>query len=149
MNKLILLMCLIFIGTSHLSAQPTADSTEVPPQNFFRRSGKDLKYMGLSIWETYKRPFSWKKKEWLTFGAVVGGSALIAVTLDEPVYDFFKDRQSHAMDKFNDIGFILNKNKADHRCLSSSKRSKTDRCAKDCIGSLRYKAAGKSPARRM
>ena len=107
MKKLTILICLILSGTLNSYAQNLTDSINVPPQNFFRRSGKDLKYMGLSIWETYKRPFSWKKKEWLTFGTVMGGSTLIAVTLDEPVYDYFKDRQTEAMNKFTEIGFIL------------------------------------------
>ena len=45
--------------------------------------------MGKTIIEAYKRPFKWKKKEWLMTGGVLAVSAA-ATLLDRPIYDYYE-----------------------------------------------------------
>lgn len=53
---------------------------------------------------TFASPIRWKKKDWLTAGATVGGAALISL-LDEPARDFFYRDQGDVANALEKVGF--------------------------------------------
>ncbi|MBP2831703.1 phosphatase PAP2 family protein [Aquimarina sp. U1-2] len=54
-----------------------------------------IKYDGASIYggvkNAYTQPFRWKGKNWLTFGSIMAGTAIL-LTVDEPTSEYFADR---------------------------------------------------------
>ena len=83
---------LFFFLFSSTSIYAQSDSS-VTKEKFPRRITTDVVYAMKSTLHVYKRPFSWKKKEWIKFGAVMGTVAL-ASFLDEPIDNFFRRNHS-------------------------------------------------------
>ncbi|MGB3617671.1 MAG: phosphatase PAP2 family protein [Catalinimonas sp.] len=81
---------------SRVELEPTAFGRV--PDPFFRRLGDDAVDMADAIWYTYKRPLSWDKKNWITFGAVMGGAALISL-VDEPFRDWLQQYRDPNVDE--------------------------------------------------
>lgn len=76
--------CLLF-------AQGIQDSiVAYPEENFFQRVKNDGIITGKTIIEAYKRPFKWKKKEWLMSGSLLALSAASSL-IDKPIYQYFEE----------------------------------------------------------
>ncbi|WP_232516243.1 phosphatase PAP2 family protein [Chitinophaga caeni] len=78
-----------------LSTQIKASDTLI----LYRINGTYFK----SIWEdakyTVSRPIHWEKKDWITFGAVMGTASVLAVS-DYPIKEFFQKHQYKAVNSF-------------------------------------------------
>jgi membrane-associated phospholipid phosphatase len=98
MRLLIYLFC-IFSFLSTFGQSDSSFKKEKLPQRVY----SDVFHVGKSILYVYKRPFSWKKKEWITFGATLGAAAAISF-LDENINDYFKRNKTHFQDQIADIG---------------------------------------------
>ena len=57
---------------------------------------------------TFTAPTRWDGKDWLKFGGVVTGTAVIAL-LDEPVRDFWQRQDSDFLDGVERIGYRYGK----------------------------------------
>jgi membrane-associated phospholipid phosphatase len=57
---------------------------------------------------TFTAPARWEGKDWLTFGGVVTGAAVIAL-LDEPTRDFWQQQDSDFLDGVERIGYHYGK----------------------------------------
>jgi len=72
-------------------------------EKFHQRVYYDISHATKAVLHVYKRPFSWEKKEWLTFGTVIGGS-VAASFLDEPINDYFKRNKTGFQDGIAGFG---------------------------------------------
>ena len=67
-----------------------------------------LKEDGKSIFggikHAYSQPFKWKKKNWLTFGGIAAGTALMYI-YDEQTSDFFMNQKEKAPQMLKEIGW--------------------------------------------
>lgn len=82
-------ICFIFLFSSTLL--PAQDSlNSYPKENFLQRVKNDGIITGKTIIEAYKRPFHWKKKEWLMTGSVLAVSAAASL-LDKPIYNYYEE----------------------------------------------------------
>lgn len=89
----ILFLVVFSITSTSLSAQTTVtNSVYYPKEKFFMRVKNDARLTGKTIWETYKRPLSWKKKEWLITGGVLALTGL-STLLDEPIHDYYEENR--------------------------------------------------------
>ncbi|MBL4710880.1 MAG: phosphatase PAP2 family protein, partial [Flavobacteriales bacterium] len=101
MRQLILLcLCL-----SCFFIQAQQDSTK-KKERFSKLLFADVSNAGKSMLYTFKRPLSWKKKEWITFGAVLG-IATATSFLDESASDFFQRNQSDYLNPFAELGDFI------------------------------------------
>ncbi len=71
-----------------------------------------LKHDGVSIFggvkHAYTRPLHWKKKDYITLGAIVAGTALL-YTIDEPADEVFRKQGSGVPKPIKDFGFYFGK----------------------------------------
>lgn len=65
---------------------------------------EDAKIMIQSIGQTYSRPYHWKKQEYRSVGAVLGG-LLIIFCFDEALSDLFRQQEKTALPAFKDFGW--------------------------------------------
>lgn len=110
MYKYIPLLILFFLVAHHtITAQNTQDTlNDWPKEKFIRRIKNDGIIAGKTIIETYKRPLTWKKKEWLAVGGVLAFTAAASL-LDEPIYDYYKVNrdQNPFLSKVADVGDFM------------------------------------------
>ncbi len=104
----VILSTLFVVLSAYVYSQ--VDSIQYEPANhksgLWQRVKDDGTFTAKTIVGTYARPFHWQRKEWLTFGAILGTS--VAVTLlDEPLYEYVKDHQSETADKITDFADFL------------------------------------------
>ncbi len=57
---------------------------------------------------TFSSPVRWDGKDWLTFGGVVAGTALLSLA-DEPIRDFWVKQDSKFLDEMERVGYHLGK----------------------------------------
>jgi membrane-associated phospholipid phosphatase len=57
---------------------------------------------------TYTRPLKWSGKDWLKFGAILGGTTALTLA-DQPVRNFWQDQSNQTMDVVNTIGYHYGK----------------------------------------
>jgi membrane-associated phospholipid phosphatase len=88
MRKIIFSFILFYFSSYSLLAQDSIDI--YPEENFFQRVKNDGIITGRTIIEAYKRPFQWKKKEWLMAGSVLAISAAASL-LDQPIYNYYEE----------------------------------------------------------
>ena len=107
-----ILLCFTFIILSissiHAQIAHTEDTLvqKKVRQNIFKRTSQDALLTGETILASYKRPFSWKKKEWLLFsGTLVTVGA--ASCLDRPVYRYMQNNQTRLKNKFASFGDFM------------------------------------------
>lgn len=98
-----ILLLTILLGS--ISAVAQKDSLK-KRESFKRLIINDVTHAGKAILFVYKRPFTWKKKEWATFGGVAA-AAVGASFLDEPINEFFEKNQSKVLDPFADFGDFM------------------------------------------
>ena len=90
-----LLFIILFSMTCSLSAQDSLYRSDI-----YRFADATL--------HTYGRPLHWKQKQWLTFGAIVAGTAALTL-LDEPVRDLFIRTQEDFPDVIETVGYHYGK----------------------------------------
>jgi len=83
-----------------------AQDTKEYHEKFFARVKTDGVLTVQSIVETYKRPFSWQKKDWIKFGVVIGVSTA-STLLDEPIQDFFAENERQTFNDISSVGDFL------------------------------------------
>jgi len=101
MRQFILFFLLLFCFSTYSQIDSSAKKENIP-----RRIYNDATDVGKAIFYTYQRPFYWKKKNWLTFGGVVGVS-FASSFLDQEASDFFQRNQSKFLDPFADAGDFI------------------------------------------
>ncbi len=94
------------------SSQETKDSTVIKnPQNTMSR-WQMIKYDGASVFggvkHVYTSPLRWKGKDWLTFGGIMAGNAIL-LAVDEPANDVFIKQGSGVPDLIKEAGFRFGK----------------------------------------
>jgi membrane-associated phospholipid phosphatase len=57
---------------------------------------------------TYTSPVRWKGKDWLKFGALAGGTALLTLA-DHPVRNFWQKQNGNFLDGVNEVGYHYGK----------------------------------------
>ncbi|MBQ4820818.1 phosphatase PAP2 family protein [Aquimarina sp. MMG016] len=71
-----------------------------------------LKYDGASVFggvkHAYTQPARWKGKDWITFGSVIAGSAIL-LAVDEPVNDYFTNQREGIPHIIRETGFRFGK----------------------------------------
>lgn len=98
---------LFFIFCSHLFLFKTLSYAQV--DSSAEKLGRidhvlrDAKNIPSTVLFAYKRPFSWKKKEWGIF-ALVSGITIASSFADESVNRFFQNNKSSSLDKLADVG---------------------------------------------
>jgi hypothetical protein len=60
------------------------------------------------ILNTYTSPLRWKGKDWLKFGAITGSTALLTLA-DQPVRNFWLQRDGRILDGINEFGYHYGK----------------------------------------
>lgn len=98
MFRLLLLSAVFFSFSTFAQSDSTLEK-----EKFFQRIQTDVLRTSKSIVHVYTRPFHWEKKEWVTFGVVMGGAAA-ASFLDEPVNKYFRRNQTTFQDHIADFG---------------------------------------------
>jgi hypothetical protein len=69
--------------------------------NLLKEDGKTI-FGGIKY--AYTQPFKWKKDDWLTFGGIAAGTALLYI-YDEQTSDFFVNQESEAPQMLKEIGW--------------------------------------------
>lgn len=121
--KLLIFIALFFSGTScysqvdSLSAQKQffeidslkVDTLEisqvsVDTLNVSPKKTKDIVRITDAFLYTLSQPVRWKKDDFLTFGAVIGGTALLTLA-DKPVNEFMNRKQGRFVDNLGEFGY--------------------------------------------
>lgn len=89
---------LLFAQTDSLSTQPK--------KGILHRVKTDGQLTVKTIVKTYARPFHWKKKEWLYFGATLSVSAATTL-LDESLYNYTKANKTPFLNDLASVGDFL------------------------------------------
>ncbi|SDW78307.1 Membrane-associated phospholipid phosphatase [Lutibacter oricola] len=68
----------------------------------------DVKKDGVKVWggikHAYTQPLKWKKKDWLTFGGIAAGTAIIYM-YDEETSEYFIEQEPNAPHMLKEIGW--------------------------------------------
>lgn len=99
------------LDSAHVGEEETlpALGAEEEKQKIHQRLWQDAKLIGGGIGYTYARPFHWQKEEWIKFGGIVAGTALVAVTLDRPIRNWIGSTRSDGLDDVEEFLFPLGK----------------------------------------
>mgnify|MGYP005847983953 CR=1 FL=1 len=100
-QTLILLITLFFC--SLLLAQKDSLKRDPDKESIPKLVFSDLKTTASTVLFAYKRPFQWKKKQWIQFGAVVGLTFATAL-IDERTDRFFQTHQSRFLEGLSSVG---------------------------------------------
>ena len=107
MSLMIKKSLLTFLGILFFNTLIFSQSdTTVKKERFHQRVYYDVTNTAKAVIYVYKRPFTWKKKEWKIFGAVAGTSIAVSF-LDEPINDYFKKNQTHFQNEVASFGNFM------------------------------------------
>lgn len=103
MKRFFLTFALILIGTScslyaHYSNKPSDDATRWQMLKY------DTGSIFRGILHSYSRPFHWKKKQWMQFGAVAATTSILYV-FDDQTTEFFMDQKEDIPQLVRDYGW--------------------------------------------
>jgi membrane-associated phospholipid phosphatase len=73
-----------------------ADSPDVRPE--IKLNLTYIKTYFTDSWQILKSPVRWKKKQWITAGAVTG-TTILAYVFDDEIREFFQNNQTQALDQ--------------------------------------------------
>jgi len=108
-TKALFIACLFLYYVPHTYAQDTLDVKEVKKE---MTTWQTIKYDGLSVYggvkHVYTSPFRWKGKEWLTFGGIMAGHALL-LSVDEPASEVFIKQGNGVPTVIKEAGFRFGK----------------------------------------
>lgn len=97
---------LLFTLLVSLSTFGFGQSKLLKEGSFVNHVSSDVYHAGKSVLYVYQRPFSWKKKEWLLFGGVIG-TAFAVPLVDEDINAYFKRNQTQFQDELASVGDFL------------------------------------------
>ena len=98
LKKTILTICLTVVYTVLGFSQETFTSEEQKEKNIWQLAGYDGKAALGGLLYAYSRPAHWDKDDWITFGAIAGGTALLYF-VDDETSEFFR-RQEESTPSF-------------------------------------------------
>ena len=105
MKALFYVSFLLFLGSINLAAQET-EIQEIEIQK--ETTLELLKEDGLLMWgglkSAYTKPFHWKKDDWLTFGGIAAGAAILYI-YDEQTSEYFINQSEGAPQMLKEIGW--------------------------------------------
>lgn len=104
-SSLIRYFFFVFLLHNYFAAHSQLDRS-MEKESFPRRIYSDATNIGKASIHVFKRPLSWEKKEWITFGAFVGTTVAVSFA-DESINDFFKRNQSNSLTPFADAGDFI------------------------------------------
>jgi len=121
-SRLLHITVLLFLLYSYAHCQEKPDTqteTKFKEENVEKKDNEPgitrwqmLKYDGISafggIKNAYTQPFRWKGKDWVTFGGIAAGTALIYL-VDESANDFFLDQEDAIPGVVKEVGFRFGK----------------------------------------
>lgn len=81
------LICLLFYTSLTTSQETDTD------KNLWQTFTYDLASMAGGVANAYTQPIRWKGKDWATFGAILGGSAIL-LSVDEPANAYFTNQSA-------------------------------------------------------
>lgn len=100
MYKILLAFFLCFSFSSH------GQSIRLKENTLIKNVTSDVYHVSRSILHVYQRPFSWKKKDWLIFGGVIGTAVSVSF-LDEEINAYFKRNKTHLQNELASVGDFL------------------------------------------
>ncbi len=117
-----LIASIFLVLLSQLSYSQDSEETEEQYKSQDTLSVKDtqktmtrwqmIKYDGLSVYggvkHVYTSPLRWKGKQWLTFGGIMAGHAIL-LAADEPADDIFRKQGDGVPDLIKEAGFRFGK----------------------------------------
>ncbi|GAA4275615.1 phosphatase PAP2 family protein [Aquimarina mytili] len=119
--KTLLLSILIYLTTYTIYSQDTEviknseeakDSIHVKDSQNAMTRWQMIKYDGVSVFggvkHVYTSPLRWKGKDWLTFGGIMAGNAIL-LAVDEPANDIFAKQGNGVPDLIKEAGFRFGK----------------------------------------
>jgi len=116
-SRLLHITILLFLLYSYANCQEkidtqTKENIEKKNNELGMTHWQMLKYDGISafggIKNAYTQPFRWKGKDWVTFGGIAAGTALIYL-VDESANDFFLDQEDAIPGVVKEVGFRFGK----------------------------------------
>lgn len=91
-----------------LIASTKSFSQEIEAKDSLPTTWELLKYDGASAFgglkKTYSQPLHWQKDDFITAGAIVGGTALLYI-FDEETNEWFRSQEDHTPDFLQDFGW--------------------------------------------
>lgn len=85
-----IIFCIFFFNFSSCLLHAQDSIPAYPEERLFQRVKNDVLITGNTIIKAYKRPFQWKKKEWLMSGSLLALSAASSL-IDRPIYAYFEE----------------------------------------------------------
>ncbi|PKV48141.1 PAP2 superfamily protein [Aquimarina sp. MAR_2010_214] len=116
-NKALTIFALLVFTTLTIYSQDSYDMQDQRHSDTLDTKNKMstwqmMKYDGLSVYggvkHVYTSPLRWKGKDWLTFGGVIAGNAIL-LAVDEPADDVFKKQGDGVPDLIKEAGFRFGK----------------------------------------
>lgn len=108
-------LVLSLFNFSHIYSQAKIDDTPKDSISSFQNKmtlWETFNYDGAStfggIKHTFTQPFKWKGKDWVKFGGVVAGAALVYL-IDEPANTFFTKQEEDIPHFIKEVGFRFGK----------------------------------------
>ncbi|MEW7290164.1 phosphatase PAP2 family protein [Aquimarina sp. 2304DJ70-9] len=93
-------------------SQETKDSLNIKDSQNKMTIWQMMKYDGASVYggvkHVYTNPIRWKGKDWLTFGGIMAGNAIL-LAVDEPANDVFAKQGDGVPDLIKEAGFRFGK----------------------------------------
>ncbi len=108
-TKALFIASLFFCIVLHTSAQDTLEVKEAQKE---MTTWQTIKYDGLSVYggvkHVYTSPFRWKGKDWLTFGGIMAGHAIL-LSVDESANEVFIKQGDGVPRVIKEAGFRFGK----------------------------------------
>ncbi len=94
------------------NSEKAKDTTGIQNSENKRTTWQMIKYDGASIFggvkHAYTRPFTWKEKDWATFGILIAGSTAL-LGLDDPAKEYFANQEKDIPDGIKEVAFRFGK----------------------------------------
>ncbi|PZP39898.1 MAG: hypothetical protein DI598_19620 [Pseudopedobacter saltans] len=96
------------VFTENKDSLSTIDSIQPIERIYLKGVGNTIGRFGDAVVYTWSSPLRWKKKDWITAGAVAGATALLFIA-DKPVNKFWKRQRNGPMKSIEDFGYHYGK----------------------------------------
>ncbi|GAA4273083.1 phosphatase PAP2 family protein [Aquimarina gracilis] len=119
LKALLITTCLVLLAQTSYSQELASEDQKKPQDTITpKESQKEMtrwqmiKHDGLSVYggvkHVYTGPLRWKGKDWLTFGGIMAGNALL-LAVDEPADEVFTKQGDGVPDLIKEAGFRFGK----------------------------------------